>query len=167
MTVKHLTGAASDCTVDWHGIDWVSAHQATRRLQMRIAKAAKERRWGKVKALQRLLTCSLYGKSIAVKRVIENRGRVTAGVDRKTWSTPTDKAKAILSLKRRGYQPQPLRRVFIPKTDGKKRPLGIPTPPANCTFTQTTFGIGGSRSPVSPFAWSAIYRFKNAARFWR
>ncbi len=127
MTVTNMTGASSDHAVDWHGIDWTSAHRAIRRLQIRIAKAVKEQRWGKVSALQRLLTCSFFGKSMAVKRVTENRGRVTAGVDGETWNTPADKAKAILSLKRRGYVPQPLKRVFIPKTDGKKRPLGIPT----------------------------------------
>jgi RNA-directed DNA polymerase len=59
--------------------------------------------------------------------VTENHGKKTAGVDKVTWNTPEQKAKAINSLKRRGYQPQPLRRVHIPKANGKLRPLGIPT----------------------------------------
>ena len=66
------------------------------------------------------------GKAIAVKRVTENRGKKTPGVDGEVWDTPAKKAKAVKSLKRRGYQPRPLRRVFIPKTNGKFRPLGIP-----------------------------------------
>lgn len=127
MTVTNMTGAASSGEVDWHGIDWAQAHQTVRRLQVRIAKAVQERRWGKVKALQWLLTHSFHGKAIAVKRVTENQGKRTAGVDGETWTTPETKAKAALSLRRRGYNPSPLRRVFIPKANGKKRPLGIPT----------------------------------------
>lgn len=127
MTAMMMAGAASDRRVDWHGIDWAEAHQTVRRLQIRIAKAVQQRRWGKVKALQRLLTHSFYGKAIAVKRVTENQGKNTPGVDGETWKRPGKKAKAVLSLRRRGYCPQPLRRVFIPKANGKMRPLGIPT----------------------------------------
>jgi RNA-directed DNA polymerase len=122
-----MVGAASGREVSWHSIDWAKAHRTVRRLQMRIAKAVREGRWGKVKALQWLLTHSFYGKAIAVKRVTENQGKKTPGVDGETWGTPESKAKAVMSLRRRGYQPQPLRRVFIPKANGKMRPLGIPT----------------------------------------
>ena len=80
-----------------------------------------------MKALQRLLTCSFSGKALAVKRVTDNQGRRTPGVDGKIWSTPASKHKALGLLQRRGYQPQPLRRVHIPKANGKLRPLGIPT----------------------------------------
>ncbi|MFG9957574.1 reverse transcriptase N-terminal domain-containing protein, partial [Pseudomonas aeruginosa] len=64
---------------------------------------------------------------LAVRRVTENQGKRTAGVDRVLWDTPDTKWKAAQGLKRRGYQPRPLRRVFIPKSNGKERPLGIPT----------------------------------------
>jgi RNA-directed DNA polymerase len=127
MTATIVAGAASGNEVIWHSIDWAKAHQTVRRLQMRIAKAVRDKRWNKVQALQWLLTHSFYGKVIAVKRVTENRGKKTPGVDGVTWSTPATKAKAVMSLRRRGYQPQPLRRVFIPKANGKSRPLGIPT----------------------------------------
>ncbi len=127
MTVTIVAGAASGNEVIWHGIDWVKAHQTVRRLQMRIAKAVRDKRWNRVQALQWLLTHSFYGKAIAVKRVTENRGKTTPGVDGETWNTPATKARAVMSLRRRGYQPQPLRRVFIPKANGKSRPLGIPT----------------------------------------
>ncbi len=119
--------AASGLEMDWHGIDWGKCHQQVRRLQARIVKATQEGRWGKVKALQWLLTHSYSGKTIAVKRVTENKGKKTPGVDGKTWSTPDAKMKAVLSLKRNGYKPKPMRRVYIPKTNGKERPLGIPT----------------------------------------
>jgi RNA-directed DNA polymerase len=126
MTVT-MTGATSGGEVDWHGIGWVKAHQTARRLQMRIAKAVREGRWGKVKSLQWLLTHSFCGKAIAVKRVTENQGKKTPGVDGAIWDTPGKRARGMMSLTRRGYRPQPLRRVFIPKANGKMRPLGIPT----------------------------------------
>jgi RNA-directed DNA polymerase len=127
MTVMTMAGAASGGEVDWSQIDWASAHRTARRLQMRIAKAVREGRWGKAKALQWLLTHSRSGKAIAVKRVTENQGRRTPGVDGEIWDTPGKRARGMMSLTRRGYCPQPQRRVFIPKANGKMRPLGIPT----------------------------------------
>ena len=113
--------------VSWHQINWYKAHQHVRRVQLRIAKATREGKTGKVKSLQRLLTHSFHAKALSVKRVTENQGKATPGVDGQTWSTPEDKFKAISSLIRKGYKPLPLRRVYIPKSNGKKRPLGIPT----------------------------------------
>lgn len=126
-TVKDVGCATADRPVTWHRIDWAHCHRAVRRLQARIVKATKEGRWNKVKALQWLLTHSLSGKVIAVKRVTENHGKKTPGVDGETWNTPVAKMAGALSLKRRGYRAQPLRRVHIPKASGGQRPLGIPT----------------------------------------
>ena len=108
MTTMQIVGAASCGEVNWHGIDWAKVHQTVRRLQMRIAKATREGRYGKVKALQWILTHSFSGRALAVKRVTENQGKITPGVDKETWNTPETKAKAVRSLRRRGYQPQPL-----------------------------------------------------------
>ncbi len=127
MNAGNKACAASGLEVDWHGIDWGKCHQQVRRLQARIVKATQEGRWGKVKALQWLLTHSFSGKAIAVKRVTENQGKKTPGVDGETWSTPEAKSSAMLLLKRRGYKPLPSRRIYIPKSNGKSRPLGIPT----------------------------------------
>jgi RNA-directed DNA polymerase len=127
MNAATAACAASGPEMDWHGIDWAQCHRQVRRLQARIVKATQEGRWGKVKALQWLLTHSFSGKALAVKRVTENQGKKTPGVDGETWPTPDAKSHALLSLKRRGYQPFPLRRVHIPKSNGKTRPLGIPT----------------------------------------
>ena len=83
---------------------------------------------GQGASLQHLLTHSYSGKVLAVRRVIENNGKKTPGVDQEIWDTPEKKTQAVHELKHRGYQPQPLRRVYIPKSDGKTmRPLGIPT----------------------------------------
>jgi RNA-directed DNA polymerase len=119
--------AASTKSVDWRAINWANCQEVVRRLQVRIAKAASESDWRRVKALQWLLTHSFSAKALAVRRPTENRGKSTPGVDGVTWSTPKAKAEGIQELKRRGYQPQPLRRVYIPKSNGKLRPLGIPT----------------------------------------
>src|ERR1700723_666160 len=127
MNVEQSMCAASGPASQWEQIDWSQCEQAVRRLQARIVKATREGRHGKVKALQWLLTHSLTAKALAVKRVTENQGKNTPGVDGKIWRTPAAKSKAIKSLQRRGYRPQPLKRVYIPKANGKLRPLGIPT----------------------------------------
>lgn len=90
-------------------------------------KADTMNRVGKIKSLQWTLTHSFYAKAIAVKRVTENKGKRTPGVDGVCWISNEDKFNAIFTLQRRGYQPQPLRRIYIPKKNGKKRPLSIPT----------------------------------------
>lgn len=128
MTVQQVsTGASSDPVAHWHEVDWARCYREVRRLQARIVKATQEGRHGKVKALQWLLTHSFSGKALAVKRVTENRGKRTPGVDGTIWSTPRARIEAVSSLNRRGYRPRPLRRIYIPKANGKQRPLGIPT----------------------------------------
>ncbi len=127
MTVAYATGAPSTGVSHWNSIDWTVVYQHVHRLQMRIAKAVEEAHWHKVSALCRLLTRSYYGKLWAVRRVVTNKGKNTAGVDRIIWNTRQQKVNAVKALQRRGYRPQPLRRIYIPKSNGKQRPLGIPT----------------------------------------
>ena len=128
MTTARAVGAVSREAAKWYAMDWQATNRNVRRLQVRIVQATKASRWGKVRALQRLLTHSYSGRVSAVRRVTENNGKKTPGVDKEIWDTPEKKIQAVQALKRRGYQPQPLRRVYIPKSDGKTmRPLGIPT----------------------------------------
>ena len=119
-------GAPSPFDQMWLQTDWNRIKEEVQRLQERIAKATIGGKWGKVKVLQRLLTRSHSGKMLAVKRVTENRGKRTPGVDGKIWSTPAAKWKGMESMQHRNYQALPLRRIYIPKSNGKMRPLGIP-----------------------------------------
>jgi RNA-directed DNA polymerase len=166
--VATLAGAPPYRAVDWNSIDWKKVNRNVRRLQARIVKAIEEGRWGKVKALQWLLTHSFSGKALAVRRVTENRGKKTPGVDGEVWDTPQKKAQAITRLRQRGYRAQPLRRVYIPKKDGKrKRPLGIPTkldramqalyklaldPIAETTGDPNSYSFRRERSPADAIA---------------
>ena len=108
MTISDPSvGATADMPIAWHQINWRQAERTVRRLQTRIAQATQAGKWGKVKALQRLLTHSLSGKVLAVRRVTENTGKRTPGVDAAIWKTPQQKAEAIQSLTQRGYHPFP------------------------------------------------------------
>jgi RNA-directed DNA polymerase len=167
MTAAVQAGALSRAAIDWHTIDWQSAHRIVRRLQARIVKATQDNRWGKVKALQHLLTHSSSAKQLAVKQVTENSGKRTPGVDHVVWNTPAKKEAAVQDLKQRGYHPLPLRRLYIPKSNGKMRPLGIPTikdramqalyllaldPVAESTADPNSYGFRKDRSTADAIA---------------
>lgn len=109
------------------GISWKTVEQKVKRLQMRIAEAAKKGNFRTMRSLQWLLAHSRFAKLLAIKRVTSNKGKNTPGVDGVVWKTSRQKMRAVKLLSRRGYRALPLRRVYIPKKSGKLRPLGIPT----------------------------------------
>lgn len=128
VTDRNSIGSASShAPLEWSAISWGQVQRNVRAMQTRLMKATEEGDWRRVKALQRWLTRSFCAKALAVKRVTENQGKRTAGVDRELWNTPQQKIVAVARLEKRGYKPLPLRRVSIPKSNGKMRPLGIPT----------------------------------------
>lgn len=120
-------GAPSTYAKNWNRINWLKVSAFVYRMQMRIAKSIREERWGRAKALQHVLSRSFYGKLWAVKRITSNKGSRTAGIDGVTWNSPSQRWRAALNLNVRGYKALPLRRIYIPKKQGKRRPLGIPT----------------------------------------
>jgi len=128
LAYPETSASSSGEVTSWHEIPWATVETAVRKTQLRIAQAAKDEDWRRVKRLQRLLVNSFYGRCLAVKRVTENQGKKTPGVDGITWGTPNAKWCAVQRLpEKRGYRPKPLKRVWIPKPGKKeKRPLGIP-----------------------------------------
>jgi RNA-directed DNA polymerase len=133
MTLKNnpvrgedLTGATLTSN-SWKAVNWRKSEKLVFRLQMRIAKAMREMRYNKVKVLQRLLIRSISAKYMAVKRVTANRGAKTPGIDGVTWNTDKQKAEAVSNLRHKRYKPLPVRRVYISKSNGSRRPLGICT----------------------------------------
>ena len=123
LVEKHTSGAFTN----WGTIDWDLVELKVKQMQSRIVKAVKEGKWRKVKSLQYLLVNSYYAKLLAVRRVTQNKGKNTPGVDGVRWGSSAQKLKAVISLTKTGYKAMPLRRVNIPKSNGKLRPLGIPT----------------------------------------
>ena len=130
MTAAQAAGASSTKRKhQWQTLPWPKVEAHVLRLQIRIAKAEREGKKGKVKALQRLLTSSFYAKCMAVKRVTSNKGSKTPGIDGNLLQSPKQKMQAVTDLNRKGYTPSLLRRIHIPKKSGgnKTRPLSIPT----------------------------------------
>lgn len=111
----------------WDSIPWRKVIHEVTRQQRRIAKAVQQKQFGKAKRLMFLLSKSFYAKLLAVRRVTMNKGGMTPGVDGKVWLRGPEKLDEAKNLRTRGYSPKPLRRVYIPKKNGKKRALGIPT----------------------------------------
>jgi len=134
-------GAPAHDQAGWHAIAWPAAYHNVRRLQARIVQATQAGRGGKGKALQHRLTHSCSGKASAVKRVTDNPGQHTPGVDRDLWHTPEKQREAVLDLRQRGDRPSPLRRGLMPKRNGKRRPLGMPICAAYCISYTSLLGI--------------------------
>ena len=127
LSVYSAADAKRETKEQWHSINWEKAYRIVRSLQRRIVAAIKANRWGKVKSLQWTLTHSFSAKVIAIRRVTENTGSRTSGIDGETWSTRKAKWNAIKMLQRKGYKANPVKRIKIPKDNGKYRMLGIPT----------------------------------------
>ena len=166
----------------WIDIDWKKVEEHVNRLQARITKAVKERKWHLVKRLQYLLTHSFFAKLLAVKSVTQNKGKRTAGIDGAKWTTQNSRMNAALKLSDKKYKAEPLKRVYIPKpgTD-KKRPLSIPTmydramqalyalslsPVAEATADPCSFGFRKYRSAQDACQYAFIcLSHKNSAQW--
>jgi RNA-directed DNA polymerase len=128
MGSRVLQASSGRALLDWHRINWGACHRRVRSLQRRIVQAVQAGAWRKVKRLSYLLVHSFAARALAVKRVTENTGRKTPGVDGDLWDTPEKKASAVAHIGRwQGYRPAPLKRIYIPKKNGQQRPLSIPT----------------------------------------
>ncbi len=119
--------ATSNRVHAWEDIDIPKAESHVKKLQKRIAAAYQDDDPDRVASLQHKMIHSFYAKALAVKVVTSKKGKDTPGVDDVLWVSPQDKYDAVCQLRRRGYHPMPLKRVYIPKPHGGVRPLSIPT----------------------------------------
>jgi RNA-directed DNA polymerase len=115
--------------IDWDAVGWRAVEGDVRRLRHRIFTATQAGDHKKVRNLQKLMLRSRANALLSVRRVTEiNAGRMTAGVDGRVVLEAWEKAELATWLQHGapGWRPQPVRRVFIPKANGKQRGLGIP-----------------------------------------
>lgn len=171
--------------LDWEAVDWPSVEDDVRRLRQRIFTASQAGDLKKVRNLQKLMLRSHANALMSVRRVTEiNAGRRTAGVDGKVALFTSAKIRLVYWLQHDtgSWTARPVRRVYIPKSNGKQRPLGIPVIADRCLqaltvnalepewearFEQRSYGFRPGRSchdAIAALYWTA--KGKSANRQW-
>ena len=172
----HLTANGPKAQTDWNSVDWRKANRIVRNLRQRIFRAVTEGDYKRVRSLQKLMLRCYSNLLLSVRRVTQqSRGRHTAGIDRIVVKTASARGKLVDSLlKYTSWVARPARRVYIPKSNGKLRPLGIVTISDRCLqavvknalepeweaqFECSSYGFRPGRSPHD-----AIKRIYNLTR---
>ncbi|MFV2104551.1 group II intron reverse transcriptase/maturase [Micromonospora sp. LOL_024] len=180
-----VVNGPEDEILDWDAVDWRACEETVRRLRQRIFTASQVGDLKRVRNLQKLMLRSRANTLLAVRRVTEvNAGRLTAGVDGRIILNGQDKADLAAQIQRRQrpWQACPVKRVYIPKADGRRRPLGIPVivdrvlqarvatalePEWEARFEPRSYGFRPGRSCQDAIqATFSTVKGKNPARRW-
>jgi RNA-directed DNA polymerase len=130
-----MTVNGPEDVLDWDAIDWRTQEGNVRRLRRRIFKATREQDWARVRSLQKIMLRSWSNTLVSVRQVTQrNAGHRTPGVDGQVALTSTARAEMAVQVHRTisTWDPIPVRRVYVPKANGKRRPLGIPAQMDRC-----------------------------------
>jgi RNA-directed DNA polymerase len=128
------TGTEGQTATDWNAIDWQQAERFVRNLRRRIFRATQAGDWKRVRSLQKLMLRSRANRQLSVRRVTQiNQGKNTPGVDKVGVKTPATRGEGVDWLATyQTWKAQPTRSVYIPKANGKQRPLGMPMVRSYC-----------------------------------
>ena len=133
MTIKDndLRIFQGDTPTKWNDMSWKSIHLEVKNLRFRIFTAARNKEKRKLRNLQNLMISSKVNLLVSIHRVTaRSTGRKTPGIDADTRLTPKareDVFGELVGMNLKDWLPQPVKRIYLPKPDGRRRPIGIPT----------------------------------------
>jgi RNA-directed DNA polymerase len=136
---------------DWDAVNWRKTNRLVRNLRQRIFRATRANDLRRVRSLQKLMLRSYSNTLMSVRRVTQvNAGKYTPGVDKVVVKTPATRGRLVDQLSTcQPWRSKPVRRVYIPKSNGKRRPLGIPTVLVRCLQAR-------AKNALEPF-WEAKF----------